>query len=556
MYSDKENVNILTSLLVKRGVKCAVVCPGSRNAPIVHNLNACAEIDCYPVTDERSAGFFALGLSQIEDEPVVVCVTSGSALLNVAPAVAEAYYQHRKLIVISADRPASMIGQLQGQTLVQPGALDHYVRRSVSLPEPHDDTEHWYCNRLVNEALIEMKRGEGGPVHINVPISEPLFGFTVKSLPDERVVELHEAEPDFNGLSRLSRDFKKAKRPMILIGQSKLDDLDACGNPMMDLMRYAVVLSEKTGNDMMSPSCYIDEVLIEIEGDEDKYMPDFIVYMGGAFVSKRIRQFLQKARGVRTVVVNRDGALHDVFMNATDVFQATMTETLSALAIEVYNKAPTAYLRKWNALLEKCMAHETAYIPAFSQMTAVRYLFEVTGSTECEYQFANSMAVRLGLIYSPVYIHVNRGVNGIEGCLSTAVGFASGIEQMVVCVIGDLSFFYDQNALWNNNLTNNLRILLLNNGGGGIFRGLSGLKESPASEILVAGAHQTNAEGICEQNNVHYLSAHNMEELEKGMDVLADPNSMFPVLLEVFTDSEEDERVFREYLYGNKKQMN
>ena len=190
MFSNKENVNILTALLVAHGIRHAVVCPGSRNSPIVHNLNACADIQCYPVTDERSAAFYALGMSQALKQPVVVCVTSGTALLNVAPAVAEAYYQHIPLIVISADRPPQWIDQLDGQTLPQPDALGRFVLKAVSLPEPHDADTRWYCNRLVNEALIERR----GPVHINVPITEPLFDYSVEQLPVERKIEFKRAD--------------------------------------------------------------------------------------------------------------------------------------------------------------------------------------------------------------------------------------------------------------------------------------------------------------------------------------------------------------------------
>ena len=176
MYSDKDHVNILTALLVAHGIRHAVVCPGSRNAPIVHNLTTCPDIACYPVTDERSAGFYALGMSQALKQPVVVCVTSGTALLNLAPAVAEAWYQHRPLVVISADRPSQWIDQLDGQTLPQPDALGRFVKRAVSLPEPRNDEERWYCNRLVNEALIVRD----APVHINVPITERLYSASLE----------------------------------------------------------------------------------------------------------------------------------------------------------------------------------------------------------------------------------------------------------------------------------------------------------------------------------------------------------------------------------------
>ena len=215
MYSSKENVNILTSLMVAHGIRYAVCCPGSRNSAIVHNLNACPDIECYPVTDERSTGFYALGMSQCLQKPVAVCVTSGTALLNLAPAVAEAYYQHIPLVVISADRPQAWIDQLDGQTLPQPDAFGRFVRKAVSLPEPYDAESRWFCNRLVNEALIIRH----APVHINVPISEPLFDYTVSELPKERKIELIESDASTMTQSHVVRMFLHAKRPMLISGQ-------------------------------------------------------------------------------------------------------------------------------------------------------------------------------------------------------------------------------------------------------------------------------------------------------------------------------------------------
>ena len=226
MFSDKDNINILTSLLIAHGVRYAVVCPGSRNAPIVHNLASCGQIKCYPVTDERSAGFYALGLCQAVNSPVVVCVTSGTALLNLSPAVAEAFYQNLPLIVVSADRPLQWIDQLDGQTLPQANIFGNFVRKSVNLLEPTDEEHHWYCNRLVNETLIECVKGSCGPVHINVPITEPLYQFNVNVLPTERKIELlsvssTDEESLKLQLSPLFNSMDKAERPLIIIGQQK-----------------------------------------------------------------------------------------------------------------------------------------------------------------------------------------------------------------------------------------------------------------------------------------------------------------------------------------------
>ncbi len=506
MYSNKENVNILTSLLVAHGIHHAVVCPGSRNAPIVHNLNECPSISCYAVTDERSAGFYALGMSQSLNEPVVVCVTSGTALLNLAPAVAEAYYQHRPVVVISADRPQQWIDQLDGQTLPQPDALGRFVSKSVSLLEPRDVEERWYCNRLVNETLLVRH----APVHINVPISEPLFAFTSEALPQERKIECQWSDISSITLNHIARMFMQAKRPMLISGQPL--------NP------------------------HFDEAVSMI-GEDDSYVPDFVVYTGGAIVSKRLKRFLRKAG--ETWVVNEAGEVTDTFMNLTNIIQGD-GEVVADYIRFMLEQQPHTFVQKWDELLSKIHAHALTFAPSYSQMAAVQYLERNLGK-DAIIHYANSTAIRLANIFSEHPVCCNRGVNGIEGTLSTASGYSCVTDDMVLCVIGDLSFFYDQNALWNQNLRGNLRVLLMNNGKGGIFNMLNGLEQSSARDRYVAASHTTTAEGICHQNGVTYLSAHCLDEMQKGIDRLLEMQSVSPVVLEVFTEASEDERVYREY---------
>jgi len=497
VYSNKENVNILTALLVKHGVHHAVVCPGSRNAPIVHNLNECTEIECHPVTDERSAGFYALGMIQALGAPVVVCVTSGTALLNLAPAVAEAYYQHRPLVVISADRPPQWIDQQDGQTLPQPDALGRFVRKAVTLPEPRDEEERWYCNRLVNEALIERH----APVHINVPISEPLFQFTVAQLPDERMIELTPAEMSNITLSHVCRMFMQARRPMLIAGQP--------WNPLMD------------------------EAVTMVEGD-DSYVPDFVLYAGGCIVSKRLKHFLRKAK--ETWVVNLEGMVTDTFMNLTRIIQGD-PEVVADLIRFHLEETPHPFVQQWDALLEKVRQQVDAQTLPYSEEAVVRWLnHKLDDNHNIHVHYANSTAIRLANRYARGPVYCNRGVNGIEGSLSTAAGFSVVTDERVVCVIGDLSFFYDQNALWNQNLKGNLRILLLNNGKGAIFDTLKGLEQSPARDRLVAAQHQTTAEGICRQNQVDYRQARTIDEMQQGIDWLLKNESKHPLLLEVLTE--------------------
>ena len=546
MYSNKENVNILTALLVAHGVRHAVCCPGSRNSPIVHNLHECPDIECYPVTDERSAGFYALGMSQALKAPVAVCVTSGTALLNLAPAVAEAYYQHIPLVVISADRPQAWIDQLDGQTLPQPDALGRFVRKSVSLPEPYDVESRWYCNRLVNEALIETHHHGYGPVHINVPILEPLFNYSVAELPEERSICLLNPRCYKSLLLDCVGQFFTSQKPMVIIGQMSTEGL--IPEDLFAISLCAVVFNEslsvgKGGN-------HFDEVLYTV-GDNPDYQPDFVLYLGDTLVSKRVKQWMRNLKDTHIWAVTEDGSIHDTSMQLYGVIEGHPADVIDDLVDSAGKKAIQSteeFRKRWDKALAKVCKRIDKYQPVYSQMASVKCMEELLGTAEDEYvHYANSTAIRLANIYAQHYVYCNRGVNGIEGSLSTAAGFSVVTDENVYCVIGDLSFFYDQNALWNQNLRGNLRILLLNNGRGGIFNLLKGLEESPARDQFIAAEHHTSAEGICKQNHVTYLKAENMDEMQQGIDTLLYIESDRPVLLEVFTDPAEDERTFRDY---------
>lgn len=550
MYSNKQNVNQLTALLVAHGVRHAVVCPGSRNAPIVHNLNEHPDITCYPVTDERSAGFYALGMMQALDEPVVVCVTSGTALLNLAPAVAEAYYQHQPLIVVSGDRPPQWIDQLDSQTLPQPDALGRFVRRAVSLPE----ADEWYCNRLINEALLDALADDARPVHINVPITEPLFTFDVPELPVVRRIVRTRPTSDYDCLPPgLVEGLAEARRPMVVFGQTNPHHFEGCDVDF--LFSHVIVLHEALSK---FPSVsHFDEVLYREErkakGEDGILPPDFIIYVGDTVVSKRLRRFLRLATDAVTWRISHSGDVEDTFQNLRGIVVGDAEFVLQSLSHKLSHcqLRGTAYRRQWLMALTSAAQCATAYQPAYSQMAAVKYFEQqllITHNSPFTVHYANSTAIRLANIFARHHVWCNRGVNGIEGSLSTAAGFSCVVdEQKVFCVIGDLSFFYDQNALWNQNIRGNFRILLLNNGKGGIFNMLPGLDQSPARDRFIAAAHTTSAEGFCRQNGVVYLKAENMEELQQGIDTLFNIKADRPVLLEVVTAAADDERIFRAY---------
>ena len=569
MYSNKENINILTALLMAWGVRDAVVCPGSRNAAIVHNLSACGSIRCHPITDERSAAFYALGIALATKRPTIVCVTSGSALLNTAPAVVEAFYQHAPLIVIAADRPQQWIGQLDGQTLPQPDALGRFVRRSVSLPEPRNDEERWFCNRLVNEALYAATGQQPAPVLINVPITEPLFSFDVAELPSERCFHRlgNNASLSVDTTTALQQTICHARKPLIVVGQMPTNEQRQSAFDIAKLSEHFVVFAEPLSNS--SATIHFDEAVRYLTAHPEQqaeYTPDYIIYIGDTLVSKPTRRWLRHTQAPSCFVTPNAQDVPDPLTTLTHIVECSyeaLPQLFDALCAINTRKEPrtdiartepnTAYHRafrtRWHKLLSQFATHAADFVPMFSQMAVVKCLEEQINNSgvEVNMHYANSTAVRLACIYARHYVWCNRGVNGIEGSLSTAAGFSLADKRLSVCVIGDLSFFYDQNALWNQCVGGNLRIVLLNNGGGAIFKQLPGLNSSPVADTFVGASHTTTAQGICAQNNVEYLSAHNMSESKQGINTLLNRKSNRPMLLEVFTNAETDAETQRTY---------
>ena len=591
MFCNKENINILTSLLLEYGVSDAVVCPGSRNAPIVHNLSQCQSIRCHPVTDERSAGFYALGIAQATQRPTVVCVTSGTALLNLAPAVAEAYYQHVPLVVVSADRPVQWIDQLDGQTLPQPDALGRFVRKAVSLPEPHVasvgsgegleaagkgalsdgdkrlDEERWMCRRLVNEALHAATCRQPAPVHINVPITEPLFAFDVAELPVAKRFRLMEKVSFLNQQRQLFERFFSADRPMIVIGQMAYGIISP--ETIRSLSQHYVVMAEPLSN-LHYQTIHFDEavrVVDSLDRNESlQYVPDYIIYIGDTLVSKPTRRWLRSTKATSCVITPDALDIHDPITTLEDIVECPLEDVdlLLSSFCDIYDNPEDfeddedvmahedsrhGFHACWQQLLDRCAERAEAYEPGFSQMATVKYFEEQLADLDTDIcvHYANSSAVRLACIYAQHYVWCNRGVNGIEGSLSTAAGYSLATDALTVCVIGDLSFFYDQNALWNSNIGGNLRIVLLNNSGGGIFRQLKGLDKSPVATSFVAAQHETTAQGICTQNDIGYISAKDMGEMQIGIVTLLTRETNRPMLLEVFTDVDEDMKAYSMY---------
>ena len=549
MYSDKKSVLQLTALLKAHGITRVVLSPGSRNAPLIHSFAGDSDFTCYSVVDERSAGFFALGVTQAVQQPVVVCCTSGTAALNLGPAVAEAYYQQLPLLVITADRPQAWVGQMDGQTIPQEKMFGSMVRRSVQLPEVKDEEEEWHCNRLINEAILAINNdGIYGPAHINIPLSEPLFSFNSEQLPIVRVIR--RSRTTYTLPRDVEEDyfvrFRQTERKMIIVGQ--LPPGHGLSESLQKLSEEqgVVLLVDRLSNIPAAMIHRYDALLRSVDEEKQQELtPELVITLGGHLTSKRLKHFVRKAEIRELWHLTPSGEVTDTFQKVTELIRCEPAVFLQRLAARPANRCSNRFRQDW--------------INAAATITPPRALFSdlaVTGSfleqlpVGAALHLANSQAVYQTQLFTPpadVELFCNRGTNGIEGSLSTAVGYAAASGRLTFLLTGDLSFFYDMNALWNRHLSPNLRILLNNNGGGGIFHTLPGLNRSEALDDYVATAHHTEACRWAEQQGFRVLTARNGEELQQQLPLFMNREGEQPVLLEVFTSIEENRQVIASY---------
>ena len=533
MISEKPVVQELVALMLAHGVTRAVLCPGSRNSPIVATLSELPEVECRQVIDERSAGFVALGWAQQVQAPVAVVVTSGSAVLNLHPAVSEAYYRRVPLLIISADRPAAWIGQNDGQTLPQPGVFNTLVRFSAQVPE--DDA--WYANRLINEALLELRHRSGGPVHLNVPLTEPFFAMADEELPPVRIIQRTEsARMNADEEEALLEEAAALPRRLVLLGQQSA--------PSPALLQLAEekqfsLIGEHIANAPFADCCRPDTLLGAAA--DASWSPDLLITCGGDVISKRLKRLLRAHPPKAHWHISPDGEVVDSFCALTRVLEGEPDEfwdLLGAFAEE----GDADYRKRWQTPPTTLPEHE------YSGMKFVGELMQnlPAGSV---LHLANSSAVRYAQLFplpQGVQVECNRGVNGIEGSVSTAAGHALATpDRLHFLIIGDLSMFYDLNGLLMAQRCPNLRILMLNNHEGGIFGTLPGMPDSPA----IRAPH---GESIMDWGGYlfHSMQITRVNEWAEALNMLlsAEPGT---ILIELLTETAQDAAILRDFLSKN-----
>jgi 2-succinyl-5-enolpyruvyl-6-hydroxy-3-cyclohexene-1-carboxylate synthase len=559
MISTKKHIHQLAALLLKKGITDIVISPGSRNAPMIHTFHGIAGFNCRNIVDERSAAYFSLGLSLAKQKPVVLVCTSGTATLNYAPAIAEAFYQNIPLIVLTADRPDYWIDQLESQCIRQEGIYRNFVKKEVSLPLGESEKELWFAARQISECLNLAVSGTTAPVHINIPLEEPLHQLIDAELPEVKDIAITSVKTKISEaeLSGLAEIIGQSKKIMVLSGQLNPNQALEKALAAFVAKTGAVVLHEYLSNlhcEQFVGS--IDALMASIlEENTTDYNPDLLITLGGQFVSKSLKQFLRKNKPSEHWHLSLSAEHFDTYQSLTKVVQteaANFFELLAGREIQ----AGSDYLKLWKSKENRVNQLRDEFVAncEFSDLKA----FELIGKSIPEnsvVHLGNSSPVRYALIHNQVKqteYYSNRGTAGIDGCVSTAVGFASESDKINTVIVGDLSFFYDSNALWNKYIGKNLRIIVIHNGGGNIFSMIKGPGETPAFREHFFTENTHKAEGLAKAFGLDYFSATNENELTLALAEFYSLGQKAAVL-EAFTDAEVNVNVFRELFKEVKK---
>lgn len=555
--SAKIHVQKVVALAVASGMRQVVVSPGSRNAPLIIAFNQHPEIECIAIPDERSAAFIALGIAQQTQRPVGTVCSSGSAPLNYYPAISEAYYQGVPLFIFTADRPQAWVDQGDGQTIVQHAVFQNHIRYSTTLPEATTEEKLWHVEREANAAFQTALGPIPGPVHINMPFSEPLYEqVTVEKEIETKFIDhqLVRAKLSPSSIDFVQTTWQKADKILILVGQHLPDA--KLNHQLRELAKNPAVaiLTEHTSNqfDRQFNAC-IDRSLNSITKEmESEFAPEILITVGGAIVSKRIKQFLRRNKPKYHWRIGMDFPFMDTFQALTSSFTCLPTDFFPEV-LPLEKNVSSMYAARWKQLdylnQENAQRYFQTTLP-FSDLTVFETILDFIPDG-ANMHISNSSVIRYVLLFDPVSSMTywcNRGTSGIDGSSSTAVGAAyAKPSDLHVLLTGDLSFFYDSNAFFNKIPKSNLRIVLINNGGGGIFKIIPGPGTTEELNDFFVFQHDFDAEHIAKAFHLKYFKASNLEEIERQMPEFYAQNDDCAYILEIFTDGSINDGELRRY---------
>ena len=543
MYTELKVYQYIIALLKKYGIKHCVLSAGSRNVPFVHSIEEDPYFHCYSVVDERSAGYFALGIAQELNEPVVISCTSSTATCNYWPPVAEAYYQGVPLVILTSDRDPEMLGQWEDQMIDQVGMYDRHVKKSVNLPIVNNSDDEIYCQRLINEALLELNHHGTGPVHINIPMKAYNNSFNVKTLPDVKKIDRICIDDNCRFWNDKIEKLKRAQRILITCGQNSY----VSSNLKKQLLQFFKLYNCAISIEYMSNIGIEEGLNLNVCMDAryvtnkkvKELLPDIVISFGGNIFSG-IKEQLRKFPGsFEHWLIQEDGRVVDLYKNITTVFECK-PEYFFELCNHNINTEQINNKKYYEKLKQYV---DSVVYPKFpySHVYAIKEVVEkIPENSVLHLSINDSIRITNFFKLNPnVKVYANIGTHGIDGCLSSFLGQSVVTDKQSYLIIGDLSFFYDMNAMRLRHIKKNVHILLINNNGGSEFY-FNKMWKNEASDLHTTARHHTIAENWVRSNNFIYLSAHDEESLKNALNEFMREDLDYPVFLEVFTEMKTD----------------
>lgn len=557
MTTTHDSCNILADLLVAYGVKYAIISPGSRNAPITFALSSRDEIKKYVIVDERSAAFAALGMAQHSNFPVALVCTSGSAVLNYAPAIAEAYYQQLPIIIISADRPHEWIDQNDSQTIRQSHVLSNIVKNSYNIASNnYDEKSRWYNNRIINDALYSAISLPYGPVHLNIELDEPLYNRKPFELSSAKLVKRVKTDINTGFIDEMADKVNSCSKVLVFASMHKAskelsDSLNAISNGNI------VVLSEITSNCHGKNIIYnIDRIFSDMTDDDWlRLKPELLITFGGAPVSRLAKTFLRKCNGITHWRIGSEKHLIDTFKNITESVE--ITPSIFFEYIKLHLNCAGQYNNLWREFINQTNISHSSYVKnaPWSDLKAMDIIMNSIPSNGVNLQLSNGSSIRYADITAMPNefigtIHCNRGVSGIDGSTSTTLGASLVCEDATTLLItGDMSFGYDLSGLASQYNSSKLKIIVLRNGGGSIFRFINGPTELPEFEKYFEVKQDIPVNKYAAAFGFDYFEANNEIMLKEQLVLLFDNQA--PSILAVNTDNIVSASVLKGYYNKN-----
>jgi len=533
-----QSIYDIAELCALKGVTQAILCPGSRCAPLTLAFINHNDIKSRTISDERSAGFIALGIAHQSQTPSVLVCTSGSASYNFSPAIAEAFFQQVPLIILTADRPKEWIDQYDGQTIRQEHIFGAHVKKSFTLPEDYEHPDSvWFIQRTINEAINLSNEYPKGPVHINAPFREPLYPAKNEKVSFSKNLKVISSTKMLSGvpdaeIQELRRKLTGFSKVLVVGGQQDFDDTTCKALEKFSETHHAPVLGDIISNLHSNKNTirYSDTFLSVCGKDVEKSLhPELLITFGKSVISKSTKIFLRNFKPVEHWHIQPSGSAADTFQSLTKVIHADPEYTFKLFASEKKEKGFEAqkkenFFRVWQAEEHRTILSMGSYFKSipFSELGLVKELISNLPA-RCNLHLANSMSVRyanfIGIESGKKGIHVfsNRGTSGIDGCTSAAVGHSFCNEIPNFLITGDMAFFYDRNAFWHNYLLPNLHILVLNNHGGIIFNMIDGPGQLKEGDEYFVTKQRLSARNLAAEFNFDYSHVDSQQKMKNAL---------------------------------------